>query len=389
MRTPPLAARGPVTAVAVALRVGAVSWRVVRGTGPSIPSSGGARRRRGPPGVSGRAWAAGPAHRDRDRIHPAPPERSPGPRALLANNPTVMCVRFWPNICRQAIMMWYAHPRELRYAVSPDGLVVHLATGQRVGRPDNEGYMQFGHRPARRIHRFVWECFHSMELDRSLHQIHHIDGDKQNNAIGNLQLVSPAEHNRITTAENPDCRRIWHQKMERPVRRITETDEVTFPSAKAAVEATTLRGPFWGVNRSSDVECLENGIRGACSGRCKTHAGYKWLYADVPEPDLPGEVWAGLTDPLLKGILVSSNGRIKALNGRHTSYGSLKLNGYREIKVRKKHQLVHRLVCLAFHGRCPEGCTVDHIDRNTQNNIADNLRWATMAQQVGNKRKRV
>jgi hypothetical protein len=39
---------------------------------------------------------------------------------------------------------------------------------------------------------------------------------------------------------------------------------------------------------------------------------------------------------------------------------------------------VHRLVCEAFHGPAPEGCTdVAHNDGNRDNPRADNLRWAT------------
>lgn len=47
---------------------------------------------------------------------------------------------------------------------------------------------------------------------------------------------------------------------------------------------------------------------------------------------------------------------------------------------------VHRLVALAFIGPPPEGkLTVDHIDRNRQNNTAPNLRWASHEEQTANK----
>ena len=54
--------------------------------------------------------------------------------------------------------------------------------------------------------------------------------------------------------------------------------------------------------------------------------------------------------------------------------------------LHKKSYLVHRLVATAFHGPQPSPeHTVDHIDRNVQNNRASNLRWATNSEQQLNK----
>ena len=56
---------------------------------------------------------------------------------------------------------------------------------------------------------------------------------------------------------------------------------------------------------------------------------------------------------------------------------------YRCVKVAKepwkfRTTLVHRLVCLAFHGEPPEGKTeVNHIDFDTTNNRPDNLEWCS------------
>ena len=52
--------------------------------------------------------------------------------------------------------------------------------------------------------------------------------------------------------------------------------------------------------------------------------------------------------------------------------------------VSKKH-FVHRMVMDAFVGSCPEGMTVDHIDRNRQNNKLENLRYATKSEQDANR----
>lgn len=65
-------------------------------------------------------------------------------------------------------------------------------------------------------------------------------------------------------------------------------------------------------------------------------------------------------------------------NGRRAAYVSLHANGKRESK-----ELVHRLVCLAFHGPCPPECTdVAHKDHNSLNNRASNLAWSTHADNI-------
>lgn len=55
-----------------------------------------------------------------------------------------------------------------------------------------------------------------------------------------------------------------------------------------------------------------------------------------------------------------------------------------------KSQLVHRLVALAFLPPPPDpSYTIDHIDRDPQNNAVDNLRWASRKEQNSNKNKRI
>lgn len=43
-------------------------------------------------------------------------------------------------------------------------------------------------------HRFIVEQALGRKLDGRREQVHHIDGDKRNNALSNLEVVSPKEH---------------------------------------------------------------------------------------------------------------------------------------------------------------------------------------------------
>ena len=54
-------------------------------------------------------------------------------------------------------------------------------------------------------------------------------------------------------------------------------------------------------------------------------------------------------------------------------------DGERYIYARKgyKTRKVHRLVCEAFNGPCPEGLVCMHLDENSANNVPTNLQWGT------------
>lgn len=60
-------------------------------------------------------------------------------------------------------------------------------------------------------------------------------------------------------------------------------------------------------------------------------------------------------------------------------------DGYLTVRIRlggkSKTHAVHRLICEAFHGPCPDGMEACHYpDRDPGNCRADNLRWGTSAE---------
>lgn len=73
--------------------------------------------------------------------------------------------------------------------------------GVRFVRDDKTGYYG-GYTNGRKIrmHRYVWE-FYNGEIPKGYH-IHHIDRDKSNNDISNLQIMSTKEHCELHSNEN-------------------------------------------------------------------------------------------------------------------------------------------------------------------------------------------
>lgn len=95
--------------------------------------------------------------------------------------------------------------------------------------------------------------------------------------------------------------------------------------------------------------------------------------------DLEGEVWKVVTRSQV-GISVSNMGR-KRIGKGNKHFPSVADNGY----ARCKESPFAAMVLEAFVGKRPSSThTVDHVDRNPENNSLANLRWATKKEQRAN-----
>lgn len=81
---------------------------------------------------------------------------------------------------------------------------------------------------------------------------------------------------------------------------------------------------------------------------------------------------------------IMSRGRPSVRNGE--KIGSMMTNGYLNVALNKKKYLVHRLIFLYHHGYLPK--FIDHVDGNPSNNAIENLREATMAENMCNTKTR-
>ena len=93
---------------------------------------------------------------------------------------------------------------------------------------------------------------------------------------------------------------------------------------------------------------------------------------------------------------ISNYGRVYSHHARSNKIISASDNGHGYLQVRlcnaaakiEKRARIHILVAEAFIGKRTEEMTVDHINRDTRDNRASNLRWATHSQQIVNQRTR-
>lgn len=154
---------------------------------------------------------------------------------------------------------WIDAPRFPNYEVSTYGNVRNKSTKRMLKPfPDRYGYLRLsiGTVDNVYIHRLVCEAFYGLPSDRNA-QVNHIDNDRQNNHVLNLEWCTPREN--ITWGVrrgNIDPIKASMRASEvnqRPVR-IIETDQ-TFPSVKACAD-------FIGVPPTNVSRCLAGCRRG-------------------------------------------------------------------------------------------------------------------------------
>jgi hypothetical protein len=72
---------------------------------------------------------------------------------------------------------------------------------------------------------------------------------------------------------------------------------------------------------------------------------------------------------------VSNHGRVRSVR---ILKQAINQDGYHKVSLgRRCQEYVHRLVAMVFVPTNDDRLTVDHIDFDTHNNRADNLRWMT------------
>ena len=83
--------------------------------------------------------------------------------------------------------------------------------GLRFTRDDKNGYFLNSTNRVR-LHRYVWEYFNG-EIPKGF-QIHHVDEDKNNNDIDNLQLTTTSNHLRYHASERVKINPVWADRFQ-------------------------------------------------------------------------------------------------------------------------------------------------------------------------------
>ena len=230
------------------------------------------------------------------------------------------------------------------------------------------------------VHRLVASTFLGPPSDPSRWQVNHLDGNRENNRLSNLEYVSPSENQRHSWATNL-TRQSGAAKRSRAVLwRPLGEEAWTFCASQ--IEA----GRLLGVQKSAIWSCYHGLAR-------KSWGNGVW-YEIKPAPmiqqsSLPSEVWMPARYPreadLIPNFMVSNHGRVSQTRRcfEDACRGTYLSSGYYAVKRAGRMLFVHRAVAATFLGQ-PENADfyVHHKDSNRGNNHVQNLEYVTASQNV-------
>lgn len=259
------------------------------------------------------------------------------------------------------------------YEVSNLGQVRNKKTGRILKPSCKGGYLVVGLcsngiGKTLSVHRIVAKAF-IVNPDNKPH-INHIDKNRSNNNVTNLQWCSSAENNahkcltlKQTTNQNL---KIWRVDI--------------ISGNKLELYNSINDAAFWCVENgySQSVYTARGNISYAVNGKYKSSCGFRWLLNE--QPTLEGEIWKNVVvnGKTIDNYYVSSLGRFKNSKGIIMENYKPHHSGYIFVRVNKDKYLLHRLVAYAFIENPHLKPVVNHIDGNKINNNSANLEWVTI-----------
>jgi len=271
---------------------------------------------------------------------------------------------------------WFTHPELLNYEANRNCVIRnkernHIIEGSKCNR--GRETITINKRKYQK-HRFMIECIYNTILS-SDYDIDHIDSDPANNKLENLQILTRKEH-ASKTKKHQKIDDNYINKLAKIIKYVKKDDKGNIIDEQQ----------FNSMTKASDkLKMTTSTIKNRLKDKLIDSNGYQWIEI-IEHQNIDDEIWKELDD--YKGLLISNKGRVQNKNvaNQRISCGSKGEQNYYNVSFKRKTYKVHYLVCLAFNGYPKDNnMTVDHIDRNSLNNCAENLRWSSKQEQAINR----
>lgn len=261
------------------------------------------------------------------------------------------------------------------YKVSTSGRVKNTTTDKMLKLNSKGGYLGVSlvngfNRKNFKVHRLVALAFIPNPENKT--DVNHIDKNKHNNNISNLEWNTRAENNIhsklnviITTNKN------------KPIYRIDKnTNEILekYNSIELAAEW------IFSLGLTKTKHNGRNAIGNVITGLSNTAYGFRWKLENTNQ-SLGDEIWKQVIIENIinndKQYFVSTLGRFKNSSGIIMDNYKVNENGYIRVFIYNKTYTLHRLIAFDFLENSENKEQVNHIDGNKLNNCVNNLEWVT------------
>ena len=214
------------------------------------------------------------------------------------------------------------------------------------------------------VNRIVLIAFKGIDMENN--RCNHIDGNKLNNTLSNLEW---------TTQKN-NIKHAYANNLVKINKKIILKYDLN----------DNLIGEYESIIKAS--ECLivsRHAIGKVLAGKNQTAGGFIWKYKDIAHEkiNVPKNMIV-ITD--YPKYMISKKGEIYSLTTKRYLKPVLNASGYHYVTVsdgvKKKNLYVHTIVANAFIEKIDGKYFVNHIDGNKINNTLENLEWVTHSENV-------
>ena len=235
-----------------------------------------------------------------------------------------------------------------------DGVLYHKGNGKVAGNKKANMYISIKIRTESGLmirdysHRIIYTMFNG--IIPISYDVHHIDGDRSNNRIENLEAVDKVKH-AFLNKETPAVKETdggWYIRItcNYKVYRFFDKDKNKLLDFYSGFYNTVISG--------TPLEVYDEYI-------CKKASRKKEFQVD--------------RDYLLKKYYYQDGNLFKISTNK--KIGHLHASGYYNASIKGNYKGLHRWIYMYHYGDIPEGIMIDHIDNDSLNNRIENLRHAT------------